>query len=129
MRCGASDEKCDAATGQKNPASGGLERLIGCVAALARMSRSCPSNDPVRSDNALTRETRLGNALDAEIVDREQAAAQDAVAREARQRRLDQFAVASRCRRSYSNSKSLYLSSSVKSPKLIEPMFSEATSG
>lgn len=80
-------------------------------------------------DLRLSCETRLGNALDAEIVDREQAAAQDAVAREARQRRLDQFAVASRCRRSYSNSKSLYLSSSVKSPKLIEPMFSEATSG
>ncbi len=41
MRCGASDEKRDAATGQKNPASatfdlGGPERLIGCVAALAR---------------------------------------------------------------------------------------------
>jgi len=28
MRCGASDEKRDAATGQKNPASGGPERLI-----------------------------------------------------------------------------------------------------
>jgi hypothetical protein len=36
MRCGASDEKRDAATGQKNPAFGGPERLIGCVAALAR---------------------------------------------------------------------------------------------
>ncbi len=36
MRCGVSDEKRDAATGQKNPASGGPERLIGCVAALAR---------------------------------------------------------------------------------------------
>jgi len=41
MRCGASDEKRDAATGQKNPAfgqvrTGGPERLIGCVAALAR---------------------------------------------------------------------------------------------
>ena len=30
MRCGASDEKRDAATGQNNPASGGPERLIGC---------------------------------------------------------------------------------------------------
>jgi len=39
MRCGASDEKRDAATGQKNPASGGPERLIGCVAALARHLR------------------------------------------------------------------------------------------
>jgi hypothetical protein len=28
MRCGASDEKCDAATGQKNPAFGGPERPI-----------------------------------------------------------------------------------------------------
>ncbi len=72
MRCGASDEKRDAATGQKNPAFGGPERLIGCVAALARhlglggpriapraapnrMSRSGPSNDPVRSDSALVR--------------------------------------------------------------------------
>ncbi len=40
MRCGASDEKRDAATGQKNPAFGGPERLIGCPesywAALAR---------------------------------------------------------------------------------------------
>ncbi len=40
MRCGTSDEKRDAATGQKNPASGGPERLIGCPesfwAALAR---------------------------------------------------------------------------------------------
>jgi hypothetical protein len=41
MRCGASDEKCDAATGQKNPAFGQVctgepERLIGWVAALAR---------------------------------------------------------------------------------------------
>ncbi len=36
MRCGASDEKRDAARGQKNPASGGPERLIGGVAALAR---------------------------------------------------------------------------------------------
>ncbi len=36
MRCGTSDEKRDAATGQKNPAFGGPERLIGCVAALAR---------------------------------------------------------------------------------------------
>ncbi len=41
MRCGTSDEKRDAATGQKNPAfgqirTGGPERLIGCVAALAR---------------------------------------------------------------------------------------------
>ena len=41
MRCGASDKKRDAATGQKNPAfgqvrTGGPERLIGCVAALAR---------------------------------------------------------------------------------------------
>ncbi len=40
MRCGASDEKRDAATGQKNPAFGGPERLIGCVAALAR----CPAS-------------------------------------------------------------------------------------
>ena len=74
MRCGASDEKRDAATGQKNPAFGGPERLIGCPesfwAALARhlglggpriapraapnrMSRSGPSNGPIRSDNAL----------------------------------------------------------------------------
>ncbi len=69
MRCGASDEKRDAATGQKNPAFGGPERLIGCVAALARhlglggahialraaparMSRSGPSNDPIRSEDA-----------------------------------------------------------------------------
>ncbi len=41
MRCGTSDEKRDAATGQNNPASGqvrtgGPERRIGCVAALAR---------------------------------------------------------------------------------------------
>ena len=41
MRCGASDEKRDAATGQKNPAfgqvrTGGPALLIGCVAALAR---------------------------------------------------------------------------------------------
>ncbi len=41
MHCGASDKKRDAATGQKNPAfgqvrTGGPERLIGCVAALAR---------------------------------------------------------------------------------------------
>ncbi len=40
MRCGASDEKRDAATGQNNPAFGGPERLIGCPesfwAALAR---------------------------------------------------------------------------------------------
>ena len=67
MRCGASDEKRDAATGQKNPAFGGPERLIGlrcgaCPmthialrAALARMSRSGPSNDPVRSEDALER--------------------------------------------------------------------------
>ncbi len=33
MRCGASDEKRDAATGQKNPAFGGPERLIGCPAS------------------------------------------------------------------------------------------------
>ncbi len=41
MRCGSSDEKRDAAAGQKNPAfgqvrTGGPERLIGCVAARAR---------------------------------------------------------------------------------------------
>ncbi len=36
MRCGASDDKRDAATGQKNPAFGGPERLNGCVAARAR---------------------------------------------------------------------------------------------
>ena len=36
MRCGASDEKRDAGTGRKNPAFRGPERLIGCVAALAR---------------------------------------------------------------------------------------------
>jgi hypothetical protein len=40
MRCGTSDEKRDAATGQMNPAFGGPERLIGCPesswAALAR---------------------------------------------------------------------------------------------
>ncbi len=29
MRCGTSDEKRDAATGQKNPAFGGPLRLIG----------------------------------------------------------------------------------------------------
>ncbi len=54
MRCGASDEKRDAATGQKNPAFGGPERLIGCVAALARhlrrwaprSRRACP-NEPL----------------------------------------------------------------------------------
>jgi len=40
MRCGTSDEKRDAATGQKNPAFGGPERLIGCVAALARYPAS-----------------------------------------------------------------------------------------
>jgi len=40
MRCGASDEKRDAATGPKNPAFGGPERLIGGVAALAR----CPAS-------------------------------------------------------------------------------------
>ena len=44
MRCGASDEKRDAATGQKNPAFGGPERLIGCPesfwAALARYPTS-----------------------------------------------------------------------------------------
>ncbi len=40
MRCGALDEKRDAATGQKNPAFGAPERLIGCVATLARI-RSC----------------------------------------------------------------------------------------
>ncbi len=44
MRCGASDEKRDAATGQKNPAFGqvrvgGPERLIGRVASLARNLR------------------------------------------------------------------------------------------
>ena len=39
MRCGASDKKRDAATGQNNPAFGGPERLIGCVAALARHTR------------------------------------------------------------------------------------------
>ena len=74
MRCGTSDEKRDAATGQMTPAFGGPGRLIGGPesywaalarhlrlggphiaprAALARMSRSGPSNDPVRSDNAL----------------------------------------------------------------------------
>ncbi len=57
MRCGSSDEKRDAATGQKNPAFGGPGQLIGCVAALARMSRSGPTNDPVRPDNALAGET------------------------------------------------------------------------
>ena len=36
MRCGASDEKRDAARGQKNPAFGGPERLIGCVPVFAR---------------------------------------------------------------------------------------------
>ena len=36
MRCGASDEKRDAGTERKNPAFRGPERLIGCVAALAR---------------------------------------------------------------------------------------------
>ena len=36
MRCRASDEKRDAATGPKNPAFGGPGRLIGCVAAIAR---------------------------------------------------------------------------------------------
>ncbi len=35
MRCGSSDEKRDAATGQMNTAFGGPERLIGGVAALA----------------------------------------------------------------------------------------------
>ena len=39
MRCGASDEKRDAATGQKNPAFGEPERPIGCVATLARHLR------------------------------------------------------------------------------------------
>ncbi len=67
---GSANLERDAATGQKNPAFGGPERLIGCVAgacppsgtrgphiapraAPARMSRSGPSNDPVRSDVAL----------------------------------------------------------------------------
>ncbi len=36
MRCGVSDEKRAAGTGQKNRAFGGPERLIGCVATLAR---------------------------------------------------------------------------------------------
>ena len=31
MRCGVSDEKRDAGTGQKNPAFGGPERRNGCV--------------------------------------------------------------------------------------------------
>ncbi len=74
MRCGSSDEKCDAATGQNNPAfgqvrTGGPQRLIGCPesywggtcpishiaprAAPDRMSHSGPSNDPVRSEEAL----------------------------------------------------------------------------
>ena len=76
MRCGASVEKRDAATGQKNPASGQVRvggqgdasaaqrafgRRLPAIyesggahrAAPARMSRSGPSNDPVRSDNAL----------------------------------------------------------------------------
>ncbi len=44
MRCRASDEKRDAGTGPKNPAFGGPERLIGCVAALAR----CPASRPAR---------------------------------------------------------------------------------
>ena len=57
MRCGASDEKCDAATGQKNLAFGGPERLIGCVAALARhlgpgvphrAARRALPNEPLR---------------------------------------------------------------------------------
>ena len=50
MRCGASDEKRDAATGQNNPAFGGPERLIGCPesfwAALARHTRP---GDPHRA--------------------------------------------------------------------------------
>ena len=44
MRWGSSDEKRDAAMGQKNPAFGGPERLIGCAesfwAALARYPTS-----------------------------------------------------------------------------------------
>ncbi len=40
MRYGSSDEKRDAATGQKNPAFGGPERLIGWVPALARYPTS-----------------------------------------------------------------------------------------
>ncbi len=75
MRCGSSDEKRNAARGQKVPAfgqvrTGGPERRIGCVPALARhpglggariapraapdrMSRSGPSNVRVRSEDAL----------------------------------------------------------------------------
>ncbi len=83
MRCGVSDKKRDAATGQKNPAFGQV-RTGGARAAhrlrrellggacppsgtrgshiapraapdrpIARMSRSGPSNDPVRSEDAL----------------------------------------------------------------------------
>jgi hypothetical protein len=37
MRCGASDEKRDAATGQNNPAFGGPERLIRSGAARSAM--------------------------------------------------------------------------------------------
>ncbi len=53
MRCGASDEKRDAATGQKNPAFGGPERLIGCPAsfwaALARhLGLGGPASRPAR---------------------------------------------------------------------------------
>jgi hypothetical protein len=48
MRCGASDEKRDAATGQKNPAFGGPERLIGYVAALARCPKIAPRAAPAR---------------------------------------------------------------------------------
>ena len=49
---------------------------------LKRNSAGAPRDLP------LYRESRLWNALDAEVVDRKQAAAMDAVAREARQRRL-----------------------------------------
>ncbi len=83
MRCGSSDEKRYAATGQKNPASGGPERLIGGPESfraalarhlglggthialraapnrpIARMSRSGPSNDLIRSEDALDETAR-----------------------------------------------------------------------
>ncbi len=79
MRCRESDEKRDAATGQKNPAFGQVRtwgataahrlprELLGGAcppsgtrmtriaprAAPCRMSRSGSSNDPVRSEDAL----------------------------------------------------------------------------
>ncbi len=73
MRCGASDEKRDAATGQKNPAfrqwgwwataahrlrcgacpMSHIELRTAPARPIARMSRSGPSNDRVWSEDTL----------------------------------------------------------------------------